>query len=154
MVGALVRYGEYIGTIRYLPMNQGVAPCDDLVRRHGVARDLLEQGWEVGRLVLASRWRSSPESLKRFLFLTLVDLLQHKAADHLFASCTPVLSRLYRRFGFTVLVKEATRDADGSYSLIHGAVPDVLQALAASPAEQQLAEDALALRAPARGLPC
>ena len=54
-----------------------------------------------------------------------------------------MLGRLYRRFGFKVLVKEASHDADGSYSLIHGTVPDVLRALAGNDAERELAEEIL-----------
>lgn len=154
MVGAFVRYGEFVGTIRYLPMNEGLAPCDQLVRRHGVDEDLLESSWEVGRLVLAPQYRSGPETLKRFLFLTLVDLLEHSPVDNLFASCTPVLSRLYRRFGFSVIVKDASQDAQGSYSLIHGAVPNVLRALAADDAERRQAEEMLGMREAAGVLPC
>lgn len=154
MVGAFVRYGEYVGTIRYLPMNEGLAPCDQLAHRHDIDPDLLDSSWEVGRLVLAPQYRSGPEALKRFLFLTLVDLLEHTPVDNLFASCTPVLSRLYRRFGFTVLVKEASHDAQGSYSLIHGAVPAVLRALAANDAERQLSEELLGMREAAGVLPC
>ena len=146
VVGALVRYGEYIGTIRYLPLHQGLAPCDALVRRHAVAQDLLEASWEVGRLVLAPQYRSSPESLKRFLYLTLVDLLEDVPVQNLFASCTPVLSRLYRRFGFNVLVKDASCDAQGSYSLIHGSVAKVLRSLAATEHERYEVEGLLAQR--------
>lgn len=145
-MGAFVRYGEYIGTIRYLPMNEGVAPCDQLVRRYDVAEELLSSSWEVGRLVLAPQYRSNPDSLKRFLLLTLMDLLEEAPVDNLFASCTPVLSRLYRRFGFSVLVKEACQDAQGTYSLIHGHVPDVLRALAANAHERDEVEALLAQR--------
>lgn len=143
MVGAFLRFGEYIGTIRVLPMHQGVAPCDKLVERHGAPQDLMENSWEVGRLVVDPRYRSGPEFLRRCLFLTIVDMLQHSELENLFASCTPVLARLYRRFGFRVLVKDACQDADGSYSLIHGHMADVLRALAGNDAERELAEDIL-----------
>jgi hypothetical protein len=154
VVGAFVRYGEYIGTIRYLPMNEGLAPCDALAARHGVADELLEHSWEVGRLVLAPQYRSGPDALKRCLLLTLVHLIEQIPVDNLFASCTPVLSRLYRRFGFNVLVKDASQDAEGSYSLIHGKVPDVLRALVNTDAERQRAEEILAMREAAMVLPC
>jgi hypothetical protein len=154
VVGAFVRYGEYIGTIRYLPMTEGLAPCEALLRRHGIPEELQEASWEVGRLVLAPQYRSGPETLKRFLFLTLMDLLDHSPVDNLFASCTPVLSRLYRRFGFEVLVKDASQDAGNTYSLIHGHVPTVLRALAADAAEKRAAEEALALYARGGLLPC
>jgi hypothetical protein len=127
-------------------MNQGLAPCEPLVRRHQVDETLCDAAWEVGRLVLAPQYRSGPEALKRCLYLTLVYLLEHTDVENLFASCTPVLSRLYRRFGFSVVVKDASQDAQGSYSLIHGTVPSVLRALAGSEIERHSAEDILRRR--------
>jgi hypothetical protein len=127
-------------------MTQGLAPCEKLVERHDIPEELLTESWEVGRLVLGPQYRSGPESLKRCLFLTLVHLIEHTEVENLFASCTPLLSRLYRRFGFNVLVKDASTDADGSYSLIHGTVPGVLRALAHTPEEKEMAEDILSLR--------
>lgn len=153
-MGALARFGVPFGTIRYLPLSRGLAPCDKLVGQYDVAPELLQDGWEVGRLVLDPRYRSGFESLKRCLFLTLVDLLEDHSVENLFASCTPVLSRLYRRFGFSVLVKDACADGEGSYSLIHGHVPDVLRALAATPQEKAMVGRILALRAATEALPC
>jgi predicted GNAT family N-acyltransferase len=146
-----VRFGEYIGTIRYVPMDQGLAPCETLVRRHHLAGALPDRSWEVGRLVLAPQYRSGPDALKRFLFLTLVDLLEEAHVENLFASCTPLLSRLYRRFGFSVVAREASHDGQGSYALIHGPVPEVLRALAASREERAQVERLLAQR---EALPC
>lgn len=146
LVGAFQRFGDTIGTIRLIPMTQGLAPCEQLLQAHAIPAELRHQGWEVGRLVVAPRYRTSPESLKRCLFLTLLHLIEHTEVENLFASCTPLLSRLYRRFGFDVLVKDASCDAEGSYHLIHGAVPAVLRALAGSKEELELAEDILALR--------
>lgn len=154
MVGAFVRYGEYIGTIRYLPMNEGLAPCDALVRRHGIPDHLLERSWEVGRLVMDPRYRSSPEALKRCLLLPLLHLIKQIPVDNVFASCTPALSRLYRRFGFQVLVRDAAQDAEGSYALIHGRVPDMLRALVVGEAEKRMVENVLAMREASMVLPC
>ena len=145
-MGAFLRFGDYIGTIRLLPMDHGLAPCEKLVERHDIAPELREGSWEVGRLVLAPRYRSGPDALKRCLFLTLVHLIENTEVENLFASCTPLLSRLYRRFGFNVIVKDASREDDESYSLIHGTVPEVLRALAGTPQEKRLAEEILALR--------
>jgi hypothetical protein len=108
----------------------------------------------VGRLVLDPQYRSGFESLKRLLFLSLVDVLEEHPVDNLFASCTPVLSRLYRRFGFSVLVKDASEDAQGSYSLIHGHVPEVLRALAVTAKERAQVDRILALRHAKEALPC
>lgn len=135
-------------------MTQGLAPCEKYVQRHDIPEELRQQSWEVGRLVLGPQYRSGPESLKRCLFLTLVHLIEHTEVENLFASCTPVLSCLYRRFGFNVLVKNVAEDGEGTYSLIHGTVPDVLRALAGSDAERELAEEILALREGAEVLPC
>lgn len=154
MVGAFLRQGEYIGTIRLLPMNQGLAPCEKLVQAHGIDPSLQHQSWEVGRLVLAPQYRSGPDALKRLLFLTLLYLLEHTGVENLFASCTPVLSRLYRRFGFNVVVRDASQDAQGSYSLIHGTVPSVLSALAGDDDDRDLAEEIIALRGVEAALPC
>jgi hypothetical protein len=133
-------------------MDQGLAPCEKLLDRHDIADELREDAWEVGRLVLAPRYRSGPESLKRCLFLTLLHLIDHTNVENLFASCTPLLSRLYRRFGFNVVVKDASCDEQGTYHLIHGTVPDVLRALAGTADERELAEDILALREAAGAL--
>lgn len=141
-----MRFGQTIGTIRLIPMTQGLAPCEKLLDRHDIPPELRQQGWEVGRLVLAQRYRSGPDSLKRCLFLTLLHLIENTDVENLFASCTPLLSRLYRRFGFDVLVKDASCDEQGSYHLIHGTVPDVLRALAGNDEERELAEDILVLR--------
>jgi N-acyl-L-homoserine lactone synthetase len=135
-------------------MNRGLAPCDKLVRQHAIPESLLDESWEVGRLVLDPQYRSGFDSLKRLLFLSLVDILDNHPIDNLFASCTPVLSRLYRRFGFSVLVKDASQDAEGSYSLIHGHVPEVLRALAATSEERAQVERYLALRHAGEALPC
>jgi hypothetical protein len=135
-------------------MNRGLAPCDKLVRQHAIPESLLDESWEVGRLVLDPQYRSGFDSLKRLLFLSLVDILDNHPIENLFASCTPVLSRLYRRFGFSVLVKDASQDAEGSYSLIHGHVPEVLRALAATAEERAQVERYLALRHAGEALPC
>jgi hypothetical protein len=154
VVGAFLRFGQTIGTIRVLPMNEGLAPCDKLLDRHDVPAELRQDSWEVGRLVLGERYRSGPESLKRCLFLTLLHLIEKSDVENLFASCTPLLSRLYRRFGFNVLVKDASREGEDTYHLIHGTVPAVLQALAASREDRERGEELLALRESARVLPC
>jgi hypothetical protein len=58
--------------------------------------------------------------------LHLVDTVNIKNG---FALCHPVLGRLYRRFGFSVVVKNAWEGSTGSYSLIHGPVSAVMRAL-------------------------
>ena len=95
--------------------------------------------------MLAPQYRAGPEALKRCLFLTLLYLVRTTEITNIFASCTPLLSRLYRRFGFSVLMKDVCREGDESFCLIHGATPTVLRALAGTEAEKMLAERELAL---------
>lgn len=128
-------------------MNQGLAPCEALLQRQSMLPGHYYEGsWEVGRLVLAPQYRSGPEALKRCLFLALLYLVRTTDIQNLFASCTPLLGRLYRRFGFSVLVKDACEGAEESYCLIHGSVPVVLHALAGTDEERALAERELADR--------
>ena len=111
-------------------MDRGLAPCEKLLSRQSILPAThYEAPWEVGRLVLAPQYRSGPEALKRCLFLTLVYLMRTHEIQNLYASCSPLLSRLYRRFGFSVVMKDACEEPDGRYSLIHGSVPAVLAAL-------------------------
>jgi predicted GNAT family N-acyltransferase len=126
-----------------MPMDAGLAPCEEILRRHGTARQS-QNSWEVGRLVVSPQYRTSPEALKRCLFLSLSTLMQTIEVDNLYASCTPILARLYRRFGFSVVSKDACDDAAGTFQLIHGSVPVVLHSLAATADEKALAEAGLA----------
>ncbi len=89
-----------------------------------------QHSWEVGRLVLAQEYRSGQDLLKRCLFLTLHHLCKNAEVNHLYASCSHVLSRLYRRFGFTVVEKNVLlQETEKTYTLIHGHPPLVLAAL-------------------------
>ena len=143
-VGAFECAGEFVGTIRFLPMGLGLAPCEALLRRQpDFAIEDYEDSWEVGRLVHAPQYRSAPEALKQYLFLTFMCLARDTPAKNFFASCSPLLSRLYRRFGFSVLVRDACGNSGGAYSLIHGRLPEVLLALAGNALERAEAEAVL-----------
>lgn len=127
-------------------MDRGLAPCETVLQGQSlVPAHYYHASWEVGRLVLAPQYRSGPEALKRCLFLALLYLVRNTEIANLFASCSPVLGRLYRRFGFSVLVKNACDTGAESFSLIHGDVPTVMRALAGNDAERELAETELAL---------
>jgi N-acyl-L-homoserine lactone synthetase len=129
-------------------MDRGLAPCEGLL--HGeslIPADYYDGSWEVGRLVLDPRYRSGPEALRRCLFLTLMHLVQTTNIRNVFAVCTPLLSRLYRRFGCSVIVKDACHGAQENLSLIHGKVSTVLLALSADDADRSQAELQLACRA-------
>lgn len=128
-------------------MDRGLAPCEVLLQGQSlVPSDYHDGSWEVGRLVLDPRYRSGPEALRRCLFLTLMHLVQTTNIGNVFAVCTPLLSRLYRRFGCSVIVKDACQGAQESLSLIHGKVSTVLLALSANDADRSQAERQLACR--------
>lgn len=110
-------------------MGRGLAPCEGLLTGTELPPELLADGWEVGRLVLAPAYRSNGEVLKTCLMLTFMQFLEVTPRANAFATCTPVLGRLYRRFGFSVLLKDAVRKDGEPYSLIHGTVESVRQAI-------------------------
>lgn len=122
-------------------MDQGLAPCEALLDGQSILpAHCYKASWEVGRLVLAPKYRAGPEVLKRCLFVTLLHLLRTTEIENVFAVCTPVLARLYRRLGCSVIIKEACAGADRSLSLIHGKASTVLLALASNGEEKLLAE--------------
>lgn len=128
-------------------MDRGLAPCENLLQgRSLVPAAYYEGSWEVGRLVLDARYRSGPEALRRCLFLTLMHLVQTTNIKNVFAVCTPLLSRLYRRFGCSVVVKDVCDGPQESLSLIHGKVATVLLALSADDTDRTLALGRLAGR--------
>ena len=121
-------------------MDRGLAPCETVLQCQSfLPADFYEASWEVGRLVMAPQYRAGPDVLRRCLFLTLVHLIQTTEIRNVFAVCTPLLSRLYRRFGCSVIVKDACEGPSGALSLIHGKVAPVLLALAGSDADRSLA---------------
>lgn len=94
-------------------------------------------GWEAGRLVIAPEYRVGQEVLRRCLFLGLEDLIDNVEVRHLLGSCTHILSRLYRRFGFSILASHVPlAGTEKHYNLIHGEVEDVLYALAPTGADK------------------
>ena len=120
-----------IGTVRILPLNQGLTPCDTFLDgQPDLPAGLREAAWEVGRLVLAPEYRAGPELLRRCLALTLLHMVDRVPVQNIFATCKPVLARLYRRFGYSVLVKDVGGGGGGEpYTLIHGHAPVVMQAV-------------------------
>lgn len=131
-------------------MTQGLAPCEAILDGQSLLpAHCYDASWEVGRLVLAPEYRAGPEVLKRCLFVTLIHLLRTTRIENVFAVCTPVLARLYRRLGCSVIMKDACEGADGALSLMHGKASAVLLALAGNEEEKLLAQCELAaLRRP------
>lgn len=120
-----------MGTIRAVPMRHGLTLAEKLL--HQVmpdAGDMLDDSWEMGRLVIDPEFRGGPESLKRCLLLALSFLHEMARVANLHAACTPALGRLYHRFGFEVVAREVPlHGTPKAYTLIHGPFMRVLGAL-------------------------
>jgi len=86
--------------------------------------------WEVGRLVLAPEYRTDVDALRHCLRIALQYACGSARVDHLFATCTHVLSRLYRRFGFEVIAREVPLPGTPkAYTLIRGGAADIAAGL-------------------------
>lgn len=113
-------------------MHKGLTSLEELLeQRQLIDPATCQSSWEIGRLVLNPDYRSGPDLVKRCVFLGVSYFAQHTDGQNLFASCSPVLSRLYRRFGLSTIVNNLRVDGtDGSYVLMRGRVSDVLKASA------------------------
>ncbi len=88
--------------------------------------------WEVGRLVLAPEWRTDVDALRCCLRMSLEFAFTQARVDHLFAACTHVLSRLYRRFGFAEIAREVPLPGTPkTYTLIRGSASSIAAGLSA-----------------------
>lgn len=132
MVFAFEVHRVVIGTLRLVPMHKGLTSLEQLLEQRQLIDPAIRQSsWEIGRLVLNPDYRSGPNLVKRCVFLGVSYFAQHTDGQHLFASCSPVLSRLYRRFGLSTIVNNLRVDGtDGLYVLMRGRVSDVLKASA------------------------
>jgi hypothetical protein len=129
---------ELIGTIRIVPIGYGLTLTEQLLPGAGSGAPAAGRGdWEVGRLVLAPDHRSDVDALRRCLHAAVVYGLEHAHVKHLYATCTHVLSRLYRRFGFTAFARDVPLPGTGKvYTMISGAAQPVARALAGESALQ------------------
>lgn len=85
----------------------------------------------MGRLVISPEYRAGPESLRGFLYLSLSFLHEMSPVGSLHATCTPILARLYRRFGFSVAGREVPLlGTSKTYTIIHGYFDHVIAQLA------------------------
>jgi predicted GNAT family N-acyltransferase len=116
--------------MRFVPMTYDLTLTEKLHKSANIDPSLLEDSWEVGRLVLDPAFRHGQEVLKRCLVLALGFVCENTSGKNFHASCSHVLSRLYRRFGFSALATNVPlAGADKTYTLIHAAIPDVSRAL-------------------------
>ena len=119
-----------------MPLGRQLSLTETLLPQLGPDQPCLHPGdWEVGRLVLAPEYRSDIEALRHCLLLALEHACAHDRVDRLFATCTHVLGRLYRRFGFTVFARDVPLPGTAkAYTLIRGDARDVATALGGSSA--------------------
>jgi predicted GNAT family N-acyltransferase len=110
-------------------MQHGLTIAEKLLLQERLGNNaILENSWEIGRLVLDAKYRTGQDPVKQCIFLAVSYLSQNIDVQNLFASCTHVLSRLYRRFGFSVVAKNIyVTGSEEPYALIHGLVPNVLR---------------------------
>ncbi|HSV36443.1 MAG TPA: N-acetyltransferase [Ramlibacter sp.] len=120
-----------IGTIRIVPLGYQLTLTETLFGQLGAQAPLLADGdWEVGRLALAPEYRSDVDALRHCLYLALQYACAHARVDRLFATCTHVLGRLYRRFGFAAFARDVPLvGTEKSYTMISGCAAEVSTAL-------------------------
>lgn len=119
---------EVVATIRAVPFGHGVTLAEKSWNdvTEGKAR-YEEHSWEIGRLIVAPRHRSA-ELLAKCLAIGLHELIKACEARYLHASCSPLMARLYRRYGFKT-EKLIPGNHGLQHALIHAEVVDVLRAL-------------------------
>ena len=121
-----------------MPIGYGLTLTEQLLPGAGTGAPAAGKGdWEVGRLVLAPDHRSDVDALRRCLHAAVVYGLEHAHVKHLYATCTHVLGRLYRRFGFAAFARDVPLPGTGKvYTMISGGAQTVARALAGEPAPQ------------------
>jgi hypothetical protein len=126
--------------MRFLPMGKGLSPVEAHLRERGASALAVRGNWEFGRLVLDPAYRTGPELLSKCIFLAVSHLASEFTCHYAFASCTPVFSRLYRRFGFSVIANDVrVPGEERPYDLIQAQISDVLEMSATNEAERRLA---------------
>lgn len=112
-------------------MQHGLTLTETLLQKTALTDTInFQDSWEVGRLVLDPEYRNGQSLLKKFLLISLLTLLEKHDVKKLFASCSPLLSRLYGRFGFSILAKDIPlSNSEKNYHLIHGDSKKILTAL-------------------------
>ena len=125
IVLAFKRGSEMIGTVRLVPMMHGITLTEKILKDYNNKND----GWEIGRLVLDKDNRGQ-KILVKCLCLTAKWLIDNSDVQYIFASCSHVMSRIYRRFGFKVIGNDLSMEnSSKKYNGIFGHLPEVLKIL-------------------------
>lgn len=126
VVMALMRGGEAIATIRFIPSGHGLTLTErfwaDLVTDPAI---LGRNSWEVGRLVMAPEHRRA-DLLTPLLRLSLMELMRREHVEHMHGSCVMRMTRLYRRFGFQIHALRSQAGLD--CALVHASVEASMRA--------------------------
>lgn len=132
MVFGFEYQSKFIGTIRIVPIGNKLTLVEKLLMQANLFEHTEQaHNWEVGRLVLNPEYRSDVDTLRHCLYLALNYATKNAKIDNLYATCTHVLSRLYRRFGFREFARDVALSGSGRvYTLIRGPSSEVLHALA------------------------
>jgi predicted GNAT family N-acyltransferase len=149
VVMALMRGGEAIATIRFIPSGQGLTLTErfwsDLVSDPAI---LGRDSWEVGRLVMAPEHRRA-DLLTPLLRLSLMELMRREQVRHMHGSCVMRMTRLYRRFGFQTHALRSQAGLD--CALVHAPVEASMRAFhieapVTAPAPLEVKSEALLLQ--------
>lgn len=108
-------------------MGYGLTLTETLVKQLTAGVPTLGAGdWEVGRLVLAPAYRSDVDHLGHYLRMALGYVREHDDVEGLFAACTHVLGRLYRRYGFQSYARDVPLPGTSkTYTLIRGCAEEI-----------------------------
>ncbi len=145
LVAALEREGQAIATIRFVPSGHGMTGLERLHPGTALPPGIVTpHSWEVGRLIVAPEERR-PELLGQCFALALEALARSHRVDRFYAIATPLMARLWRRFGMATAA--AVHGASGTeYKVVSGRALDVARALGV--AGDALAPHAVAAPAP------
>lgn len=138
IVLAIFQEGVPIATIRFVPGGHGLTVTERYWGHVSKGTDILgPNNWEVGRLVMAPENRRA-DLLPRCMSMALSELLEHAEVEQFHASCGAHMTRLYRRFGFSVRATSVTPTSGKDCALIHAPLESVARALKV-PLQQELA---------------
>jgi predicted GNAT family N-acyltransferase len=127
-VMAICREGEPIATIRVIPSGHGVTLTERYWAHLARGTALFAPtSWELGRLVIAPEHRRA-DLFPRCMALAMNEFVEHEDVEHFHGSCLMRMTRLYRRFGFTIVGSSASVGGK-ECALIHARVTDVARAL-------------------------